>query len=324
MKEQERYAIKLEATRLYYLEDIPQKEIAERLNISRPTLTKFLKEAKQEGIVKIEVCDIQKLNEFMEIENELKQKLGLREVKIVDAVSDNSEEIMNGIAQYATQYIQQFIKSNMRIGVGWGKTLEVIAKNMVSAKNIRNVTFMPILGGPGKADHCSMFANILCEHIASNYSGSMVDYVYAPLFAGNAAMKEAYVNLPNIKSTLEKFDELDMAITAIDGDLEHSMTLKVENASGETRRQLAESNVVGSMCARFYDIEGNERITEMTERIVAISLEQIRKTPLVIATGGGSHKVGSIIGGARTHIFNILVTDIYTAEKILNFLNKEN
>ncbi|MEA4853701.1 MAG: sugar-binding transcriptional regulator [Christensenella sp.] len=317
MKEEERYSIKLEAAKLYYQDDIPQKEIAEMLNISRPTLNKFLKEAKREGIVKIEICDVHKMTEFMEIENELKQKLELREVKIVDAVADSSSEIMNGIAQYGTHYIQQFIKSNMRIGVGWGKTLEVLAKNMNPAKNTRNVTFMPILGGPSKADHCSMFANNLCEHMASNYSGSAVDYVYAPLFAGNAAMKEAYINLPNIQSALEKFDELDMAITAIDGNPEHSMTLELENASEYTRNELEAAQVVGSMCARFYDINGNEKITEMTERIVAISLEQIRKIPLVIAAGGGSHKVGSIIGGARARIFNILVTDIYTAEKIL-------
>ena len=81
----ERYEVMLKAAYLYYVDDRTQSEISALLNISRPTIIKLLNQAKEEGIVKIEVIDIRKTNRFIEMESSLRSLLKLDDVKIVEA-----------------------------------------------------------------------------------------------------------------------------------------------------------------------------------------------------------------------------------------------
>ena len=83
LSSEERYYIKLKASYLYYKENKTQAEIAELFHISRPTLIKLLNDARKEGIVTIEIHDIRMGSQYIELEQELCKKLGLKDVKIV-------------------------------------------------------------------------------------------------------------------------------------------------------------------------------------------------------------------------------------------------
>ncbi|MGL5777027.1 sigma factor-like helix-turn-helix DNA-binding protein, partial [Cetobacterium sp.] len=48
--------------KLYYLENMTQSEIAKIVGVSRPLISKFLTEARELGLVKIEINDILKDN----------------------------------------------------------------------------------------------------------------------------------------------------------------------------------------------------------------------------------------------------------------------
>lgn len=47
----------IEAARLYYLLDYNQNQIADKLGVSRPTVSRLLQIAKNEGIVQIKITD---------------------------------------------------------------------------------------------------------------------------------------------------------------------------------------------------------------------------------------------------------------------------
>lgn len=318
MKSEERYALKLNIAKLYYIEKYTQEQIRKRLNVSRPTMIKLMREAQDEGIVKIEVCDVRKLSEISAMESELKRVLGLKDVKIVDVPGDSMREINAGIGKAAAPYIQESVKSNMRIGVGWGKTLEEAADGMRTIKKARNANFMPILGGPGSVEtDAKMYSNALCENIASRFEGSVMDYVYAPLFVEDPVVRDAYMKLPNIVSVMEKFNELDLAMVGVDGDAGHSTTFNAEHQMMGFVPADGRSKIAGNVCAHFYDRNGNVLFEELESRVIAIGVEQLRRIPVVVGLAGGAHKVDSIIGGAKAGLFNVLITDVFTARKVL-------
>lgn len=52
---EERWALLAKVASLYYEQDLTQAEIAKRLNISRPQVSRLLAEGRQEGVVKITI-----------------------------------------------------------------------------------------------------------------------------------------------------------------------------------------------------------------------------------------------------------------------------
>lgn len=56
--DREKQQLSIEAARLYYQSDYSQQQIAEQLNISRPTVSRLLQYAKEKGYVQIRVMDL--------------------------------------------------------------------------------------------------------------------------------------------------------------------------------------------------------------------------------------------------------------------------
>ena len=66
----------IQAAKLYYMLDCTQNEIAKKLGVSRPTVSRMLQTAKREGIVQIKICE--KAERLTDLETELEQKYGLK------------------------------------------------------------------------------------------------------------------------------------------------------------------------------------------------------------------------------------------------------
>lgn len=49
--------VQVEAAKLYYEHQLSQQEISKKLGVSRPTVSRLLKQARETGIVKIEIID---------------------------------------------------------------------------------------------------------------------------------------------------------------------------------------------------------------------------------------------------------------------------
>lgn len=70
-----------QAARMYYLEDATQVEIAARLGVSRPTVSRLVAEARKAGLVRIEVVDPFQ-DETVALAERLQVVLGLRAVHL--------------------------------------------------------------------------------------------------------------------------------------------------------------------------------------------------------------------------------------------------
>ena len=75
----------LKAAYLYYISEKPQNQIAEELGISITTVSRLLKRAKEEKIIEFVIRD--PFVECIEVERQLKELLGIKEVIIAPAVS---------------------------------------------------------------------------------------------------------------------------------------------------------------------------------------------------------------------------------------------
>lgn len=89
---------------LYYEEGLKQSEISAQLDLSQSFISRALRRALQEGVVKISVMRLQGLH--LELETQLQRRYGVRQVIVVEATEPgNDESIKQAIGSAAAHYL---------------------------------------------------------------------------------------------------------------------------------------------------------------------------------------------------------------------------
>ena len=94
----QRYYLKRKALYYYYEKNCSNTDIAKMLGISRVTLNRLLAEAKEEGMVKIEIIDTRNISHILELEDRIKSRYDMKYVKIVDTDNTDQDALISKLA----------------------------------------------------------------------------------------------------------------------------------------------------------------------------------------------------------------------------------
>jgi DNA-binding transcriptional regulator LsrR (DeoR family) len=75
---------------------------------------------------------------------------------------------------------------------------------------------------------------------------------------------------------------------------------------------------VGDICLHFFDQEGAPVITALDARVISMSLQQLRGVKRAVGIAGGSRKLAAIRGALAGGWINMLITDRFTAERLVH------
>jgi DNA-binding transcriptional regulator LsrR (DeoR family) len=307
------------AARLYYEDGRTQEEIAISMGISRPTVSRLLMRAREEHIVTINV--INPLDQNHELARHLCQATGLIEAIISPAVPNSTSLNLKYIGLSAARYIENKIKPQDVVGVGWGRTLYAMVQSLQS-QSINGVKLIPLTGGLGQiSPHFQV--NDLIREISKNFNGDP-HQLFLPAIVKDGETKTNILLSEDSKSITAIWDNLTVAIVGIGNvDFETEMSVLFVNYLDEgTRSRLKKAKAEGDICMRFFDISGTP-VKNGVQGVISISLEQLRRIPSVIAIACGLSKVRAILGAIRGKYIHTLITDDQTAKAILVFLEKE-
>ena len=132
-----------------------------------------------------------------------------------------------------------------------------------------------------------------------------------PALAKGIMESQYFSELKNYWSTLDK------AIVGIGGELGLDDSSWRNLLNEQDRKLLKDEEIVGDVCCRFFDKDGNVLQGDLYERTIGISLDQLKKTPVSIGIAAGEDKVMAIYGLLKNGYINSLVTDEATLRKVL-------
>lgn len=303
----------LKACHLYYDYDLRQEDIAERLGLSRPTVSRLLKEAKAIGIVKIKI-ESPFSNDYTNLEKRLEDKYQLEYVIIVDN-KDDIESQNQEIAKAAADYLSLHIQDNDIVGLSMGKTIMEVAQFFDNPK-ARNVLFVPLLGGIGKVA-IEIHPNRIVSQTAEAFGGKYL-LLHAPALVSNAMTVEILKEEESIKTVLELVERVNVAVVGIGNPLHESSTLRLTGYySDQDITQFQKNKAVGDTCMQVYDENGRTEPFDANRRVIGIKLDELKKIDKVIALAGGDYKVEAIKAGIKGKLFNILITNYSNALALL-------
>lgn len=315
ISQEHRYYLKLKALYYLYEEGYTQTEIARRLNISRVTLGRLLDEAKEEGMIKFEIVDVRGAMKTLQLEERLRQKFGLQDIKLVDCPSSDIDNVTKKIAAEAATYFEQLVHSGMKIGLTWGRTLNCMIEYLPPDKSIKDLLVYTLVGGSSQS--VDFQPNVLAQHIIDKYGGR-ANILTAPFMCQSEALCAAIKQEPAIASILEASHALDVTLVGIGEepvrDADHLSDYPFDTAM---INELVDARAVGDICGNFFDINGTLCETTLKNRIVSIDIRDLPEHRQVIGIGGGEKKINSILGALNGHYLDVLIADIQTAEKVL-------
>jgi deoxyribonucleoside regulator len=298
----------VEVARRFYLVGETQVEIARDLGLDPSTVSRYLKRARDEGVVRVEIRAPMRRN--VDLGRQLADIFGLS--RVIVAASDDEGD-MSSLADVAADYVGTLLRKGMRVGLGWGTTLSATVGCMEPGA-VSDLIITQLAGGlsdpvPGIQGH------ELARHLASLYPGSLVHYLHAPSIVDSPAIKEAMLSDSSVQAALGLAARSELALVGI-GEIGSNATLL--RSSQVTRVDLdllIADGVVGSMNGRFFCRDG-EPGGHLDARTIAIEWAQLEAIPTVVAIAEGLHKVEAIRGALQTRCVDVLVTDEGTAKAL--------
>ncbi len=301
---------------LYYTKEFTQQEIANRLELSRPKVSRLLKQAKDHGIVQIIVSYPE--GNFIKLETNIEQKYGLNEVIIVDSSQEQSDManklLKTQLGSAAAKYLARTVTDGDIIGVTWGTTLQAMVDKMppVQTNNCHVVQMLGGIGPPEAKAHAMDISRRLSQSLNSGLT-----LLQSPGIVDSPEIREVLINDRRVKSALALFPEMNKAYVGI-GAISTNGVLQKENGdiSNDVQQELLNSHAVGDIGLNFFDIDGNLIETSFRERFIGMTLKQLKEVNTVVGIAGGDEKFDAIKGALHGNYIDVLITDQHTAGRL--------
>jgi DNA-binding transcriptional regulator LsrR (DeoR family) len=298
---------------LYYQRGVRQADIAAQMSLSQSTVSRLLKRAEQERIVRITVSVPP--GAYTELESQLEAMYELKEAVVVDTVDDD-EQMLRDLGSAAAFYVETTLKEGDVVGISsWSATLLAMVDAMHPLPRSARADVVQILGGVGNPA-AEVHAAHLTGRLAGFTHGQGV-FLPAPGVAGSADAARIYVDDPYVRSAVDKFEHVTLALVGI-GTLEPSSLLASSGNifSAEELDLLRARGAVGDICLRFFDRQGQRVLTPLDERVIGMRPEQLRKAVRSVGIAGGRRKRDAVRGALSGGWINVLITDRWTAEAL--------
>lgn len=306
--------------RLYYERGIRQAEIAAQLDLSQATVSRLLKRAEEERIVRITVSVPH--GAFTELEEELQTRYGLKEAIVVESGTDD-DQLLRDLGAAAAYYVETTLKSGETIGISsWSSTLVAMVDAMHPLPRSISTKVVQILGGVGNPN-AENHATHLTRRLASLTRGEAT-FLPAPGITGSAESARIYLDDPYVRPTIEQFAQVSLALVGI-GTVEPSTLLTSSGNifNAEELDLLRQRGAVGDICLRFFDQAGAPVLTPLNDRVIGMRLEQLQQLPRSVGIAGGGRKLQAIRGALSGRWVNVLITDRWTASALVEEARSE-
>ncbi len=298
---------------MYYEQDMTQQDIAEALGISRVKVYRLLKQARDEQVVRI-VIDYP-IKRHTRVEAHLRQAFNLKDALVLKSGGGGDPaRTLQRVAQMGARYLEDCLQSGMTLAVCLGRAAyEVI--NAIRPDLQAGVRVAQAMGGFTADDHLD--SNALARLLARKIDGE-VHYLLAPLAVDSAAAAAMLRRQSEIQRTLEIARVADLALFGVGGlDADNSKLVQAGYLSAEELRQLGEDGAVGDIAGQFFTLAGELHPCGFNERLISLSLEEMRRIPTTMAVVMGEDKVRPLLGALRTRAVSVVATDETTARAVL-------
>lgn len=303
------------AAQMYYVQNETMEAIASSLKVSRSTVSRLLKTARETGLVRISINPEASLASHLT--PQFSEMFGVR-AHVVSVRRSQAEHVwLDAVARVAARRLEEWAEPGSTIGVAWGTTLSAVVSHL-QARPLDGVRVVQLNGAANHATSGIPYAGVILARAAEAF-GASTTYFPVPAFFDYAATREAMWRERSVRRVLEMQESCDLAIFGV-GSVKGGAMSHVYRAGylDEDRRALMEQGVVGDVCTVLLREDGTYRDIELNARATGPNPEQLKKIPRRVCIVSGVAKVAPTLGALRAGVATDLVIDEVTARHVVD------
>lgn len=295
---------------LYYADQMTQSEIAKQLNVSRATIVNYLQEARERGIVSVNINP--KAGGRTSVARALMEKFGLQGAFVIP--NGDEDSLSQRLGDAGARVLADQIEDGDTIGVAWGRTVLAVADRISLARPVGNLTVVQVSGSSTGEPN---FSPELCTSLLSNRIHARCVNLLAPAVLSTRELKAALLNEPVLKKQMELVHSTNRILFGV-GDIGPKSTVRASGiASKEEIDDYVARGAAAVIIGRFIDSHGAAIGGDHDERMVGISLDELKQVASRICVAGGAVKIAAITATLEAGYATHFVTDIATGEALL-------
>ena len=304
----------VKVSRYYYEDGLNQDAITARMGLSRSKVSRLMAQAREVGVVQISVVTPEQL--FLDLEARLEERFDLQEALVIETQPGDQQEVVSrAIGGAAAGYLVRAIGPRSSIGLSWGITLRHMALAL-PPQRVPEAKVVQIIGGLGPPES-EVHATEVCRGVSRSL-GCRLTLLPVPGIVADQRTRRALLADVHVKRAVQSFDRLDTAFVGVGAPTPDSVVLRDGSILSQAELDgLLGKGAVGDIALRYFDSEGRGIPTEIDDRIIGMTLEQLKRTPRVVGVSGGPDKLAALRGALRGGLIDVLITDSLTADRLL-------
>ena len=299
--------------KLYYMDDMTQAKIAARYNLSRPTVSRLLAEAKSRGIVKIIISNPSE--DMHSVETRIKECFGLRAVKVVPVPTDDHDLALQVTAREAARFFVDFFEPNDKIGLDWGRTIHEVSRNLPPLP-LSGCQVVQLCGNLDNADALT-YATEIVSNFALKLGTKAAFTLPYPVIVDSGIIFDILMHDEKVRQNMDLAESCNKMVVNLGVPKEDNCLYKSGYLKPVDLAVLRSKVAVGSICCHYFDDAGNICDEQLDKRTVSVGFETIKKADLVLSCICGSYKSQALYSALRAGLIDVLVTDSVTASTVL-------
>lgn len=318
--EREKHQLLADVATLYYKENQTQAEIADALGVSRASISRLLREARDVGVVEISINEpIQQADTFGDA---LCQAFHLDEAHVLSAGARGYTQTVEALGAVAARLLRRKLEDNNTLGISWNTGVYQVVRALQEARSM-DVTVVQLTGTAGSANPL-LDGPDLARWLADTLGGRYL-YLPAPLVVPSADVQQALLADRLISQRLELAKNADVALVGI-GTVVPPLNslLQTGYITEDELADITAQGAVGDILNHFYDVNGNILDLTLHNRVIGVRPADLRSMKTVVGVAAGEVKAQAIIGALRGGYITCLVTDDRAAQAIMNSITSAN
>ena len=295
--------------RRYYLDGRSKVEIAEEFGLSRFKVARLLDAARESGLVRIEIRHQGEID--VDLSAQLRDRFGLQHSIVVDTPDDDAQSLRGHLGRAAAELLAEVVTPQDVLGLAWARAVSAMARALPPLPGTPVVQLTGALSLPDGPDTS---VDVVREVASASRGAAHV--FYAPFTVPDAATARALRQQPEVARAFAQLPLVTKAVAGV-GLWEPGQSTLYDALADADRTALHRLGVCADVSGVFLSADGEPVATELSERMIGISADQMRAIPEVIAIPYGTAKAPAVRAALRSGLVGGIVTHTALAHAVL-------
>lgn len=305
----------------HYLQGETMEAIARRFSVSRSTVSRLLKDARDLGYVHITLYPPE--GSFSKLSSWFSNHYGVCTHIVPVPVGSTEKRRLDIVAAMGADIISQTVQPNDVIGIAWGNTVNTVSQHL-KKQRVAGIEIVQLNGSANSTTYGIPHSSEILERFGSTF-GARVHHFPVPAFFDYPETRTQLWKETSVQHIRNLHRRCTTAVFGV-GALKASTPSMVYSGgflSSADMATIRDENAVGDICTVILRADGSWDLA-LNERASGPTPPELQRISRRFCIAAGAGRIEAILAALRAQVATDLIIDEDTAMRLKDYAQREH